>query len=519
MSRRCCLGFFSCLFYLLASSQTGTPTFVRDIAPIVFSKCTPCHHADAIGPMPFTSYREIAAYAKMIGYVTQAGYMPPWRAEPGYRHFSNEVMLTETEITLLADWVAAGAPAGEDQEQAVMPAFPSLPYLTQPDLQIGMSQSFEQYGIYYDQFQTFVLPTDLPADQAIAAIEFVPGNARIVRHCSVAIDMGSEAEREDAWDPRYGYFSFGGWGFVPQQTEWYSWSAGDGPLYFPPGRGKILPAGARLVVHVHYGPTGVKQLDSSYFNLVFASQQLQQPIQTMALLNPYTIQNGPLHIPAGEIKRFHSSVRLPFAIDVYDLTPHSLLLARKWEVYATLPNQRLPIKLLKIKDWDYKWKRTYRLPTPLRLPAGTMLHALVEYDNTASNPYNPISPPIDVTWGKRIYQEMLLLHVGFTAAYETGYREPDHFRILTMAANVQDTLLRFQFQTDKKGAYSVYLQDTEGKVVRQLATSESYPKGQHELTTSLQQLPHGVYAITLRNEADGVSIRRLLVYFGKDTTL
>ena len=73
-------------------------TFSDHIAPIVLKKCTPCHHKGNIGPMPLTNYDEVAAYASMIAYVTKEKYMPPWPADPNYRHFLDEKNFTHNLI-------------------------------------------------------------------------------------------------------------------------------------------------------------------------------------------------------------------------------------------------------------------------------------------------------------------------------------------------------------------------------------------------------------------------------------
>jgi hypothetical protein len=52
-------------------------------------------------PFPLMSYREAVAQAPVIKAVAQARYMPPWPADPAYRHFADENVLSEEEITLI----------------------------------------------------------------------------------------------------------------------------------------------------------------------------------------------------------------------------------------------------------------------------------------------------------------------------------------------------------------------------------------------------------------------------------
>ena len=38
-----------------AHAQSNTPTFSKDVAPILYQNCTNCHRAGEIGPMPLVS--------------------------------------------------------------------------------------------------------------------------------------------------------------------------------------------------------------------------------------------------------------------------------------------------------------------------------------------------------------------------------------------------------------------------------------------------------------------------------
>jgi hypothetical protein len=58
------------------------PTFARDVAPIVYARCAPCHRAGGAGPFPLTSYEEVRRRATQIARVTARRYMPPGKAAP-----------------------------------------------------------------------------------------------------------------------------------------------------------------------------------------------------------------------------------------------------------------------------------------------------------------------------------------------------------------------------------------------------------------------------------------------------
>jgi mono/diheme cytochrome c family protein len=82
--------------------HAAVPTFNRDIAPILYKQCATCHRPGEVAPFPLLTYQDAVRHAPTIAKVTQAGYMPPWKPEPG-PHFKNERRLTAEQIALIGD--------------------------------------------------------------------------------------------------------------------------------------------------------------------------------------------------------------------------------------------------------------------------------------------------------------------------------------------------------------------------------------------------------------------------------
>src|SRR6266568_4644895 len=99
------------LILIITAGCRQSPTFNKDIAPIIFRNCAPCHRPGEAGPFPLLTYQDVKKKAKTIAAVTQARYMPPWPADPTYSHFLRERVLNEEQIALIKNWVANGAPA------------------------------------------------------------------------------------------------------------------------------------------------------------------------------------------------------------------------------------------------------------------------------------------------------------------------------------------------------------------------------------------------------------------------
>src|SRR5579859_6087468 len=113
-------------FGVSRSSQGGRSQrveFSRDIAPIVFHSCAPCHHPGEAGPFPLLTYGEVKSHARQIADITRKRLMPPWLpAEEGPR-FEEDSHLSDQQIALFQKWVADGLLEGNPAELPAAPKF------------------------------------------------------------------------------------------------------------------------------------------------------------------------------------------------------------------------------------------------------------------------------------------------------------------------------------------------------------------------------------------------------------
>ena len=494
---------FSALYIQVQGQEIS---YYGDIKPIVDRHCVSCHRAGEVGPMPLTTYEEVSAYGRMIQYVTTSKLMPPWYADPSYAHYSNERGLSETEIKKISNWVSSGMVPGKEPEVPTVPIENHQDRIKRkPDLVISMSEAFEQYGVYLDQYQVFILPTDLAEDTWIEGIEFVPGNKKIVRFASVSVEPSDKFDSLDRWDPRYGYFSFGGLGKTPEEPFWYTWSPQQETSFMTDGTARLLPKRSNLLLHIHYGPTGRPQKDSSVIQLYFAPPAPVQRLMTAPLINPYVITGDSLFIPPDVKKVFHASYMLPYDIELSDLTPQANLLCRSWEVYAKLPDKATPQKLLKIKEWNVNWKQTYHLETPVVLPKGTVIHALAHYDNTLDNPCNPSEKPVQFAWGAHLFSEMFFVHFGFNALTPPapGVR-------ISMASVISDSSLEVLLILDKTYCAVIQVSNASGEALITLE-ARRFHKGSHKINVPIGSIPYGNYTMTVKDKSGKILAEQLFV--------
>ena len=83
------------LLVAAATPAAAQVTFARDVAPIVFEHCVPCHRAGEVGPFALTSYRDVRQRASQIADVTARRIMPPWKARGDPAAFMGPRTLTD----------------------------------------------------------------------------------------------------------------------------------------------------------------------------------------------------------------------------------------------------------------------------------------------------------------------------------------------------------------------------------------------------------------------------------------
>lgn len=332
--------------------------------------------------------------------------MPPWKPVMGCGDFLGERRLTDDAIHVIGAWVNAGAPEGDPRNLPPPQDFSEGWPLGEPDLVLSTGSDYSPPADR-DTFRVFVLPAEFAADRYLRAVDVRPRARDIVHHVTVCTDTTGAAERLDAADPDPGFDLFGG-GFEIPFGVLGVWVPGADPLPLPEGVALRIPAGARMVLQIHYHPhTGYTPPDQTEIALYFQTNLIDKIADTMT----FYVQN--IEIPAGAnnvVVRRSSTIGSD--IDVYASLGHMHYLGRSIRGEAILPDGTR-VCLLDIEDWDLHWQSSYRYRAPVHLPAGTIIEVTGVYDNSADNPENPSSPPRDVYGGYRSTDEMCGLELTY----------------------------------------------------------------------------------------------------------
>jgi Flp pilus assembly protein TadD len=383
-----------------ASAAQATPTFARDIAPIVYEACGVCHRDDGPGPFSLLTYEQVRRRATQIAVVTRRGFMPPWKAEPEAGHFVGQRRLTDREIESIGAWVNAGAPEGDPRDLPAPPSWPKGWLLGTPDLIVRLPEPFMLPAASTDVFRIFAVKIPNEVRRYVRGIEFHPGNPGVVHHANMRIDRTATTRDLDAADPLPGYD-----GLMPRSAEYpeghfLGWTPGQVAPLVGPDLAWPLEPGSDLVLQLHLQPSGAVEPVQPSVAFYFGDRP---PARTPTILR---LGSQGIDIKPGE--RAHvirDSYRLPVDVDVLAVQPHAHYRAREIRGMATLPDGRQKTMML-IRDWDFRWQHVYREQVPIPLPRGTVLSMEYTYDNSADNPRNPQVPPERVRWGQRSRDEM-----------------------------------------------------------------------------------------------------------------
>lgn len=406
MSRGACVSWWSRLGVALAllcaavAADAQPLTYTRDIAPILDTHCTVCHRPGEIGPFSLTTYRDVRQRLQLIADATRTRVMPPWMPRDPHGTFLDDRSLTDAEIDRIQRWVQAGAPEGSPTDRATSTTAPDVWQLGTPDVVVTMPVAYTVPAAGGDVFRTFVLPVPGASARWVRALEFRPGNPRVVHHANIGIDRTGHSQRMDDAEPGPGYV-----GGMVQDANYppgylLGWTPGQRPHPSPDGMPWRLEPGSAVVTQLHLQTTGKPEPLQVTVALYFTDDAPRQ--QPVAL----RLGSQVLDIPAGAADyTITDEYTLPVDATLLALQPHAHYLGRRIELTAVRPDGTRQA-LLTIPAWDFRWQDVYRCTAPMALPHGTSLRVTMSWDNSEGNPRNPSHPPVRVIWGQNTTDEM-----------------------------------------------------------------------------------------------------------------
>jgi len=386
-------------------------TYQKDIGPIIWANCSSCHNSNGAGPFNLISYSDVKKRANTIKEVINSGYMPPWPADTLSNTFIGEKKLNQKQITLISEWIEAGAP--ENRSSSYSPEFKEWTNLPEPDLILKLPKANIE-GNNQDQFFLMKVPYELKEERTAKLVVLVADNKKIVHHCDAQLINYSEQKKTELRSGKQ-VVNVNDYTDYPSAFQAMNLLYDDGsypPLtpgvmhYLPGSEWQKYPEeiggflmnkkGAFLINQMHYGPSSKNTDDQSELHIYFSEEAPKRIVKELVLGSGGQGNIKPeLIIPPGK----KSTYRIKFPINkdmaVLTVNPHMHLLGEKISA-SIIDLSGNTTSLVKVNNWDFRWQNFYTYEKPLIIRKGSNIVVEGIFNNTQENPFNPNSPPIMV---------------------------------------------------------------------------------------------------------------------------
>ena len=377
-------------FLFVGGLSSADPiTYSDDIAPVFYKKCAACHSPGQIGPFSVLDYKSVRPWAKSIAKQVEQRRMPPWGADVSKTEFTNDRSLYDEEIDLIVRWVSQGAKEGDRSKLPIAPKLSSGWAIGEPDLVFEVEEGFTVPAYEREiPYQDVYFAPKLEDDLYISAWELRPSNRKVVHHANVVF-------AQHKLDPvGIGAALVAGGdilgGFLP----------GSEPYFYPEGTALKIPKGSVMQLAAHYVGTDETVTASPQFGVRFAKGRIDKLIRTVGTAE-WQIEIEP-HEPHWEM---NSVVSLAYPLTILTSGAHMHYRGWSYTTTAVLPDGTEQL-IADVPRYDFNWQMTYELANPVEVPNETKYHVRAVWNNSSSNPNNPV-PEKKAVYGLWTENEML----------------------------------------------------------------------------------------------------------------
>lgn len=396
-----------------------TPTFTKDVLPILQQNCQSCHRPGQIGTFSMLTYEGTRPWARSIKQRVVSRQMPPWFADHP-ETFANDRTLKQQDIDTIAKWVDAGAPQGDPKDAPKAVAWATDGWQTTPDLIVRLPEfrvpARPPKNVI--EWVTVTLPSGFTKDTWVTSLEVKPSDLSVTHHIcltfvphrddvkyyemtwkesprdgeGVATDQGATAAPTVANPPAN---DMGGFGcYVPGAQ------ADD---YRPFNAAKLIRAGADIEIQLHYTPTGKETVDRPLMGFTVTDTPPEKRWISYSLSGA-----GPqFKIPPHEGNYQSPPAQAIFEADAWmvQMMPHMHVRGKSMKYKLIFPDKREQV-VLNVPKYDFNWQLIYQPSKPIFIPKGTLLYVDATFDNSTANKFNP-NPNQTVYAGRMTWEEMM----------------------------------------------------------------------------------------------------------------
>jgi hypothetical protein len=397
------------------ADTAATPTFTKDVMPIIQQKCETCHRAEGMAPFSLSTYEDARPWVKSIAQRVQSRQMPPWNIDKtvGIQSFKNDRSLSDDQIATIVKWASNGAPKGDMKDMPAAQKFPDgqgwemeQKGWGKPDL-VVTSTKWTVPAEGQDAWWRPVVDTGLTEERWVRAIEIRPLTVQMRKVTHHALARLQQDEKQTGLDPAL----FTNDPNVAGDGLFMEWAVGKNADVMRPDSGRLMLPGSKISFEMHYHSVGEEVKDAQVELGVWFYPKGQEPKhrEVLALFNAFSSSvpgaRG-LDIAPNAITTTESFVPLRQNARIENFQVHEHLRGKGMSMEALFPDGRRQM-LSQVTDFNFNWMNMYIYSddaAPL-LPKGTILHLVAWYDNTKANKNNP-DPDQWVGYGDRTVDEM-----------------------------------------------------------------------------------------------------------------
>jgi hypothetical protein len=317
-------------------------SFNREIVRIMQRKCEPCHAPGGLA-MSLSDYRDVRTWGRAIREELVEHRMPPAIVARGYRRYQTDPSLNAREIATFLAWLDGGMPRGDEADRP--PPVGAGDEIGGIDDGAGIRLALPPQTVAAGEglvIRRVTIDAGAAAGRAIARVQFRPDNRRVLRGAIVYALDGAHETWIGAWLP---------WqhAIVPPASNVFH-----------------VPAGATIVVELHYRGGDVEMTDRSAIDLAFA------PATAASGIGDVVVEAKG---PAGS--RVRGAVKLSQPATVWAIHPATDASVTSLELRAERPDKSFEV-LMWIPQARPDWPVALVLEEPISLPAGSTISLVAE---------------------------------------------------------------------------------------------------------------------------------------------
>jgi hypothetical protein len=401
ISKALCFCFFlSSTQGMVVSAETGPSE--SQIDGLVSKHCGTCHRAGGSGPFMLQDAQDLLKRKQFIKTVIESDLMPPWPLTSSLPVHGDR-RLSDSDKKLLLEWLASGT-----SDENKTPLEPNTKNQTRKSssaetfVQLAMRKSWiipaeggKRWFKGERDKRTFLIPASNQTDLRVREIMYTTTAPLAVAAVALSSDDTGQARRYIDWDTDSGTYMAGDVGFVAAGSLAVLGPAG-GKLALPVGYHLSIPRNSDLVSEVHFRPQGREWTLEDSIRL----KTVPDDVASIALV-PVNLMLRKVVLLQGESLDDTREMIMEQDVTLVAVTPRAGRRCTRLSLVLESPDGASRTTILESDDWNPHYRSTLVLKTPVSVPAGSKLIGSWHYDNSESNPRNPVSPPEEVSLGAR----------------------------------------------------------------------------------------------------------------------